>query len=157
VIKRFNPTAEIIECAHQPQYLHYIADGTRRPLSELKGRRISAFSGIAAPESFEAFLRETGAVLVHTQRFLDHHRFSADDLAEVFADARKSGAELVVTTEKDAVRIPAGTTFPLPCCYLRLEIEILRGADDFDDAVAKICFPRGRPANEVPETGVVAG
>lgn len=155
VIKRFNPSAEIIECAHQPQYLHMIEDGSRRPLAELKGRRIAAFSGIAAPESFEAFLRETGAVLVHSQRFLDHHRFTPDDLADVFDDAKEAGADLVVTTEKDAVRIPADTPLPLPCCYLRLEIEILRGADDFDDAVAKICFPRGRPANELLEERAV--
>lgn len=148
VIKRFNPAAEIIECAHRAQYLQPLDGGERRPLADLRGRRIAAFSGIAAPESFEAFLRETGATLVHTQRFLDHHRFTPDDLADVFADAQAAGAELVVTTEKDAVRIPADSPRPLPCVYLRLEIEILRGADDFDDAVAKICFPRGRPAHE---------
>lgn len=156
VIRRFNPGAEIIECAHKPQYLQMIADGCRRPLDDLKGRRIAAFTGIAAPDSFEGFLREIGAVLVHTQRFLDHHRFTPDELADVLDDARAAGADLVVTTEKDAVRIPPETPWPLPCGYLRLEIEILRGADDFDDAVAKICFPRGRPANELPEAGLAA-
>jgi tetraacyldisaccharide 4'-kinase len=35
--------------------------------------------------------------------------------------------------------------YGVPCYYLRLEIEILRGADDFQDAVGKICFPRGEP------------
>ena len=53
--------------------------------------------------------------------------------------------ELVITTEKDAVRIAADEKLPLPCYYLRLEIEILRGADDFQDAVGKICFPLGEP------------
>jgi len=46
-----------------------------------------------------------------------------------------------VTTEKDAVRIPADMKFPLPLYYLRLEIEILRGAADFTEAVGRICFP----------------
>ena len=145
MIHRFNPGVEIIECAHKPQYLQNISNGERLPLAALAGRRIGAFSGIAAPESFEAFLRETGAKLGSTRRFLDHYRFTSEDLAGVFAEARAAGAELVITTEKDAVRIAADEPIPLPCYYLRLEIEILRGADDFHDAVGKICFPRGVP------------
>ena len=145
MIRRFNPRAEIIECAHKPQYLQNIASAERLPLTALAGRRIGAFSGIAAPESFEAFLRETGAKLDYTRRFLDHYRFTPEDLAAVFAEARQAEVEFIITTEKDAVRIAANEKIPLPCYYLRLEIEILRGADDFQDAVGKICFPRGVP------------
>ncbi|MSU46003.1 MAG: tetraacyldisaccharide 4'-kinase [Lacunisphaera sp.] len=145
MIRRFNPGAEIIECAHKPQYLQRIDNGERLPLTALAGRRIGAFSGIAAPESFEGFLRETGARLGYTRQFLDHYRFTPEDLATVFGEARDAGVEMMITTEKDAVRIDAGEKFPLPCYYLRLEIEILRGAADFKEAVAKICFPRGEP------------
>jgi tetraacyldisaccharide 4'-kinase len=145
MIRRFNPEAEIIECAHKPQYLQRLDGDERLPLAALKGRRIGAFSGIAAPESFEAFLRATGATLASTRRFLDHHRFTAEEIEEVFTAARTAGAELLVTTEKDAVRLDPGRTLPLPCYYLRLEIEILRGAADFDEAVGKICFPNGQP------------
>ncbi|MFZ5494841.1 MAG: tetraacyldisaccharide 4'-kinase [Verrucomicrobiota bacterium] len=145
MIRRFNPEAEIIECAHKPQYLQRLDGGERLPLAAIAGRRIGAFSGIAAPESFEGFLRETGAKLAYTKRFLDHHRFTSDELHTVHDEALEAGVELLITTEKDAVRLdPAGKT-PLPCYYLRLEIEILRGAADFDEAVGKICFPRGEP------------
>ena len=143
MIRRFNPEAEIIECAHKPQYLQRIDRDERVPLTMLAGKRIGAFSGIAAPESFEAFLRDTGAKLGYTRRFLDHHRFESDDLHSVFTEALEARVEVLVTTEKDAVRIEPDTKFPLPCYYLRLEIEILRGAADFDEAVGKICFPRG--------------
>lgn len=146
MIRRFNPDAEIIECAHKPQYLQRLDGEERLPLEALKGKRIGAFSGIAAPESFEAFLRATGATLASTKRFLDHHRFTADDLDDVLAEAREAGAEMLITTEKDAVRLDPRRKMPLPCYYLRLEIEILRGAADFDEAVGKICFPNGRPA-----------
>ncbi len=145
MIRRFNPGAEIIECAHKPQYLQRIDNDERLPLTALAGRRIGAFSGIAAPESFEAFLRETGAKLGYTRRFLDHYRFTSEDLESVFGEAREAGVELMITTEKDAVRIDAREKFPVPCYYLRLEIEILRGAADFNEAVAKICFPLGKP------------
>jgi tetraacyldisaccharide 4'-kinase len=143
MIRRFNPEAEIIECAHKPKYLQRLDNGERLPLAALAGRRIGAFSGIAAPESFEAFLRETGAKLAYTRRFLDHHRFTSDDLTNVYAEAIEAGVEMLITTEKDAVRLDPTRKIPVPCYYLRLEIEILRGAADFDEAVGKICFPLG--------------
>lgn len=152
LIRHYNPHAEIIECAHRPQFLQRVGNGEKRPLEDLKGRRIAAFSGIATPESFERFLREGGAHLVYARRFLDHYRFTSDDLAEVYAESEKAGAEFIVTTEKDAVRIASADANPSrPLYFLRLEIEILRGAADFQEAVGKICFPRGLPANELPE------
>ncbi len=154
LIRHYNPHAEIIECAHRPQFLQRVGNGEKRPLVDLKGKRIAAFSGIATPESFERFLREGGAHLVYARRFLDHYRFTSDDLREVYAEAEKAGAEFIVTTEKDAVRIaPADANPSRPLYFLRLEIEILRGAADFQEAVGKICFPRGLPANEEPEVG----
>ena len=156
LIRHFNPEAEIIECAHRPQFLQRVGTAERRPLDDLNARRIAAFSGIATPESFERFLREGGARLVHVRRFLDHYRFTAEDLNEIFTEAQRAGAEFIVTTEKDAVRIASSQACPLPLYYLRLEIEILRGAADFQEAVGKICFPRGLPANELPEGEVAA-
>jgi len=92
-----------------------------------------------------------GANLLYTKRFLDHYRFTREDLNLVFGQARAAGLEYLVTTEKDAVRINGGFAFPLPLYYLRLEIEIIRGAADFDEAVGRICFPeRGSRAPMEP-------
>ncbi|MEI7553364.1 MAG: tetraacyldisaccharide 4'-kinase [Verrucomicrobiota bacterium] len=147
LIARHNPTADLIECAHRPQYLQRFgfapeAPGAREPLSHLKGRRVAAFSGIATPESFEKFLRDLGALLVTRERFLDHYRYTDEDLDALFELARRDGADCLVTTEKDAVRLPQSRVFPLPIYYLRLEIDILHGAADFDEAVGRICFPQ---------------
>jgi tetraacyldisaccharide 4'-kinase len=147
LIKEHNPEVDIIECAHKPQYLRRFgvpadAPNSREPLSFLKGRRVMAFSGIATPESFEKFLRDLGASIVARERYLDHYRYGDDDFEELFAKAREERAECLVTTEKDAVRIPEGYACPLPLYYLRLEIEIIRGAADFDEAVGRICFPQ---------------
>ena len=46
----------------------------------------------------------------------------------------------MVTTEKDAVRIPENYKPLLPLYYIRMEIEIIEGFDDFRDAVEDICF-----------------
>jgi tetraacyldisaccharide 4'-kinase len=147
LIKEHNPDVDIIECAHQPQYLQRFGsegDGpdARVPLSFLKGRRVLAFSGIATPESFEKFLRDLGALLVGRERFLDHYRYAEEDIAQLFELARSEGAECLVTTEKDAVRIAESLKCPIPIFYLRLEIDIIRGAADFDEAVGRICFPQ---------------
>lgn len=147
LIEEHNPGVDLIECAHRPQYLQRLGEPSggaqdREPLSFLNGRRVFAFSGIATPESFEKFLRDLGALLVGRERFPDHYRFEPEDLADLAAAAQREHAACLVTTEKDAVRIGTGATFPLPLYYLRLEIEILRGAADFDEAVSRICFPQ---------------
>ncbi len=142
--KKYNSAADIIECAHRPQYLKALNGEVRIPLADLKGRKVAAFSGIATPESFELFLREGGAQLVFVRRFIDHHWYTPDDLCEIYTSAQKMGAGFIVTTEKDAVRIAPSSACELPLYYLRLEIEILRGADNFGDAVEKICFPTGQ-------------
>jgi tetraacyldisaccharide 4'-kinase len=147
LIAEHNPGADVIECAHRPQYLQRFgvaadAPNAREPLTYLKGRRVFAFSGIATPESFEKFLRDLGALIVGRERFLDHYRFESEDIAELFAMAQRERAECIVTTEKDAVRISETMACPLPFFYLRLEIDILRGAADFDEAVGRICFPQ---------------
>jgi len=152
-IRSHNPDADIIECAHVPKYLQRVNNGDeRQDLIFLKGRRVGAFSGIAAPDSFEGFLRKFGANLLYTKRFIDHYRFTTEDLDLIFEEAVNAGLDCVVTTEKDAVRIPEEMRFPLPLYYLRLEIEILRGAADFGEAVGKICFPEsaalGAPAGK---------
>lgn len=66
---------------------------------------VFAIAGIARPERFFDDLRRTGWTLAGTRTFRDHHRFDAADVAAVSEAARASGAEAVVTTEKDAVRL----------------------------------------------------
>jgi len=141
LIQKHNPGVDVIECAHKPQYLQEVNGDRRLPLDALLEKRIGAFSAIAVPESFEGFLRDFGANLLYTKRFLDHHRFDGEELAEIFEEAVSAKLDFIVTTEKDAVRIAEDVDFPLPLFYLRLEIDILRGAQDFDAAVSKICFP----------------
>ncbi len=153
LIQKHNPGVDVIECAHKPQYLQEVNGEKRLSLDVLLQKRIGAFSGIAVPESFEGFLRDFGANLLYTKRFLDHHRFDTEELYEIFEEAASANLDFIVTTEKDAVRIPENLTFPMPVYFLRLEIEILRGVDDFDAAVSKICFPKeGRRALATKES-----
>lgn len=146
-IRRHHPEVDVIECTHDPKHLAPVGGGhgdDRRPLTDLDGLAVAAFSGIAAPESFEGFLRRQGADLRYVRRFFDHHWFRPRELDRFFEEAREAGAAMVVCTEKDAVRIEEGFSPPLPFFFLRVEVEILRGVPDFDAAVSRICFPKQR-------------
>jgi tetraacyldisaccharide 4'-kinase len=72
---------------------------------ELAARRVFAFAGLADNEQFFASLRENGLTVVATRAFQDHHRYTTADIAAIKKAALDAGAEAIVTTEKDKVKI----------------------------------------------------
>jgi tetraacyldisaccharide 4'-kinase len=139
-IAQFNPTAPIIECVHHPLYLEDVFTGERSELSFLKGLKLASLSGIAQPESFEQSLVGLGAELVYSKRFADHHRFSQQEVLNVINRSKKRQAAVIITTQKDAVRFPKLDRRDLPIYFMRVEIKIVSGANDFEDCVRRICF-----------------
>ncbi len=87
--------------------------------------RMFAVAGIARPERFFDDLRAAGATVVGTRVFRDHHRFRASDVQAIAQAARQAGAEVVVTTEKDAVRLegqlPGDTAWGVVPLRVRIE------------------------------------
>jgi tetraacyldisaccharide 4'-kinase len=139
-IAQVNPGAGIIECIHHPLYLEDVFTGQRSGLDLLKGTKVASLSGIAQPESFEQSLVKLEAELVYSKRFADHHRFTQQEILNAINRSKKRQAEAIVTTQKDAVRFPKLDRRDLPIYFMRVEIKILSGANDFQDCVRKICF-----------------
>ncbi|MHC1765784.1 MAG: tetraacyldisaccharide 4'-kinase [Verrucomicrobiia bacterium] len=106
----------------------------------LTNKKVASLSGIAQPESFEQSLLDLGADLVYSKRFADHHRFSQQEILNVINRGKKRQAQVILTTQKDAVRFPKLDRRDLPIYFMRVEIKILRGATDFQDCVRRICF-----------------
>ena len=106
----------------------------------MKGKKIAALSGIAQPESFDGSLEKMGAEVVYAKHFADHHRFSQQEILNVINRGKKRQAEIIVTTQKDAVRFPKLDRRDLPIYFMRVEINIISGAKDFQDCVHQICF-----------------
>ena len=143
-IRRYNRTAEIIECAHKPLYLQNVFTSEQLPLERLRDTFIGSICGIAAPESFEGALKKLGAHVDLAKRYIDHHYYTEAELTTFINRCIRRDLAMIVTTEKDAVRMPRlpETDMKVPICFLRVEIEILSGHEGWEHCVARICKPQ---------------
>ena len=137
-IRRYNRTAEIIECAHRARHLRNFVTGEIKPLEFLEGLRIGAICGIAIPESFENALTSLGARIEVSKVYADHHRYTPKEVENFIRRCGKRGLDAIVTTEKDAVRIPRILEPEVPIYYLRVEIEILAGGEGWNRFVNRL-------------------
>lgn len=91
---------------------------------------VLALAGIARPERFFDDLAEDGWRVVDRLAFRDHHRFTAADVETIAARMKQSGAGLVLTTEKDVMRLLPWRPLPVPVAWVPLTVSI-EPADDF--------------------------
>jgi tetraacyldisaccharide 4'-kinase len=84
---------------------------------------VVAVAGIAAPERFFADLRAAGYAVAHTMTFRDHHPYSRRDVERIVSAARSAGAQVVLTTEKDFVRLLPHRPFSMPVAWVPLTME----------------------------------
>ena len=115
--------------------------GESLPIASLQGLRAASLSAIASPESFEQGLRKLGVSLELTQSFADHHRYSKRELTRFLKRCTRRGVSCILTTEKDAVRMPRLLNQELPIRYLRIEIEILKGEEHWNRMLEQIVHP----------------
>jgi len=73
---------------------------------DISGKRVVAFAGIGRPEKFFETLAGMGCELVQTKPFPDHHYFTVDEVMRLIDTAAAAADGIVVTTEKDIVRVP---------------------------------------------------
>lgn len=97
------PKAQIWETRHAPVGLRSITGDLRHDPASLRGIRVCALSSLGNPLAFERALERLGAEVVPA-RFPDHHQYARQEVREVAS--RDDGAEWIVTTEKDVVRLP---------------------------------------------------
>ena len=105
VVLKYNKNARIFESEHQPKYLYSITTLEKENLSVLKGRKIISFSSIGSPAGFEATLKGLGAKIIASLRFRDHHKFKRAEIKGIINLLERTQATMIVTTEKDEVRI----------------------------------------------------
>jgi tetraacyldisaccharide 4'-kinase len=108
-------------------------------LEALSGLRLLAFAGIAFPESFRATLAETGACVSDLVVFADHHWYSAADVRALAARAAHEGADALVTTEKDWVRLRRFSGLAARLLVLGITLDLVGGGDEWRAAFERAC------------------
>ena len=116
-----NPGAPVFHARIRPDGLRDEA-GSPVDVRDVARRRCVASSGVAQPARFAAALSELDLAPEETFVFADHHRYSDGDLRRIRKAADRTGASMLVTTEKDAVKLAGRIS--LPIVTVRLEVEI---------------------------------
>ncbi len=106
-----------------------------RPPSDLEGKRVFLFSAIGSPRAFQATVEGLGAQVAGHLAFRDHHRFTPVDFRKIQDRARESGAETILTTEKDLARTGG---FPFPAAVLRVDLVFRQGEERLDRLLREV-------------------
>ena len=145
------PGLPVFRARHRPRGLARAATGEPLPLDALRGAPVAAFAGLARPAGLPESLAACGASVVAFRAFPDHHPFTAADLERIRTEAHASGAQFIVTTRKDAVRLDPGAA---PPDLVVLDIDV-----DIEDEAAllarleALCMPAVRGRASAPRRG----
>lgn len=107
--------------------------------AQLAGRSVFLFAGLAQPASFDALVRNLDAKVVGTRWFRDHHAYSDADLRQLRREAALAGADMLVTTEKDLMRLaPGDLTGPPAIVPVPVDLRIVDGRQALQAALDEV-------------------
>lgn len=109
---------------HRPQGIVEGRTGRLLPAASLQGEKVCAFAGIGRPESFRRSLIALGAKVVSFRTFPDHYPYLRPDIDALRRLAAETGADRIITTEKDGVRLGDFPDFLTEVSLLRIGMEI---------------------------------
>lgn len=102
-----------------------LTDGARE--TEQLNQPLAAFCAIGNAQAFFDQLREAAFEVTHQTAFRDHHNYSQSDVDRLTQQATTNGAQALITTAKDAVKLQS-LRFDLPCYVAEIEVEISESA-----------------------------
>jgi tetraacyldisaccharide 4'-kinase len=137
------PRAPVIETRMVAAELWDVGTGAAVDATEMRDMPALALSSIADPAGLSRTAREAGLSVVAEAAYPDHHAYGPADLDAVAARVLESGARLIVTTEKDAVRL-AGWSPPVRLIAIGIELEVTRGRALLMEALGRALGSGGR-------------
>ncbi|MCD4699021.1 MAG: tetraacyldisaccharide 4'-kinase [Phycisphaerae bacterium] len=128
------PQASIHTAVHKPARI-IDENGVELLPDALYGRKVCAFCGIGNPEGFFATLTDIGARIAERVVFGDHIDYGPSEMERITAAADSSGAETVVTTAKDRIKIDNLSSLPRPLWTLEVEMRIIEGEQSLAEMI----------------------
>ena len=136
-VARLAPRVPVAESSHQP--LNLVNCEHTAALEELSGRPVAAFCGIGNPTSFRRTLEGLGARVTDFRKFPDHHPYSRADVEGLRDWARSLPADgLVVTTQKDLVKVRLTQLGGRPLWTLRIGLRVGAGQEVLDRKLQEV-------------------
>lgn len=140
------PAVPVAATVHAPTGVHF-ADTRAESSSWLKDRSVLAFCGIGNPKAFFTTVEKLGARLVGTRIFDDHHHCTQADFDDLHQEALRSGAHILLTTEKNFPDIEAmSMRSSVPVAYLAVELAFESGEDHVKELIEQTLAGRISPA-----------
>ena len=118
------PAIPVFFSEHKPKVLWSYPNKKEIPLSELAGKQVVGFCGLASPESFIFSLKQLQADPVNLVEFPDHHYYREKDKRSLEILCRSLKNNWLVTTEKDALKLGKWEPTDLQILVLGIEVEI---------------------------------
>ena len=143
-IGKYNSKAPVVESVHHPKNFVEIADWYKGitqnhlELSELEGKNVMVFSAIGNPSSFEQTLSGIGLNIKEAVRYPDHHDYGMLEMQYILERASNHNAVAMITTSKDAVKIPTEFIYSsreIPLYILNMDIQVTDGFEEFKECV----------------------
>ena len=131
------PGTPWVESTHKPLDL-LMADGHVQPLQSILGKKVALFSGLGNPAAFRRTVEQLGAQVIAEKTFADHHQYAEADLANLSRWAAALSPDLVLTSQKDFVKLPIEHLGGRPLGALRIGLEIIAGETELTQALNKI-------------------
>jgi tetraacyldisaccharide 4'-kinase len=103
--------------------LRHLVTGEVYEVKNFAGWNVAVACGIGNPQAFSEDILQVGINIVSEKFFRDHHPFTQADLEEITRAAKEAGADAILTTEKDAVRLEGLTHGDIPVYAAQLEIQ----------------------------------
>jgi tetraacyldisaccharide 4'-kinase len=125
-------TVKAVFTAHD---LFHITTGEQRPAARFRDTRALLFSGIGNAEAFHELVGRLGLVVVDAAVLPDHVRYHPSLLAGIRERAKRADADILVTTEKDAVKLKTLVAPDDPCWVLRLTTDIPAGRERLQQVI----------------------
>ena len=136
-LKRFGLNQPAVGFMVKPVRLVELGTGAARPVSVLRGQRVLAVAGIARPERFFRTITELGGDC-KALSFPDHHLFRGRDYSKIGQAA--AGCDMIVVTEKDAVRFDNRALAGWNIFSLGVEVSISSGQERFMKTLNQLLY-----------------